>query len=141
MGYCPSDIDILVLTHRHADHAGGRQHICELAPDIRVVTDVQTLTTDISIYAMPGHTEDCIGIFDRRTHTLISGDGLQGAGVDKFRCYTQNPTAYSETLKKIENDERIENILFSHAYEPWNKDSITGRNKVLECLSDCMKYI
>ncbi len=140
-GYSLRDIDMLVLTHRHGDHAGGCGRITELAPNIKVVTDVRELATNISTYAMPGHTEDCIGVMDVRTHTLISGDGLQGAGVDKYRCYTKNPEAYLETIKKIENDERIENILFSHAYEPWNSYRAIGREAVNFCLSECKKYV
>ena len=140
-GYFLCDVDMLVLTHNHGDHAGGSRRIRELAPSIQVITDVRELAADISTLAMPGHTEDCIGVVDVRTHTLISGDGLQGAGVDKYRCYTQNPKAYLETIEKIKNDERIENILFSHAYEPWNSYRAIGREKVNFCLSECEKYV
>ena len=64
-----------------------------------------------------------------------------GAGVDKFRCSLDNAKAYEETLLKIEKNEKIENILFSHAYEPWNKDALFGRESVLECLKICKKYV
>ena len=141
LGYSLSDVDMLVLTHKHEDHAGGRERILEIAPNIEIVTDVRPLTDRISTYPLSGHTEDSIGILDTRTHTLISGDGLQGAGVDKYRCHTKNPVAYHETLKRIEQDERIENILFSHAYEPWNQDRAVGRCEVINCLSDCKKYV
>ena len=73
--------------------------------------------------------------------TLISGDGLQGAGVDKYRAYAQNQKAYYETLERIKQDERIENLIFSHAYEPWYKDHIFGRENVLDVLEECKKYI
>jgi hypothetical protein len=76
-----------------------------------------------------------------RTHTLISGDGLQGAGVDKYRCYLLDSSAYLETINRVKNDERIENILFSHAYEPWNCDTAYGRAAVDMCLAECLKYI
>jgi len=45
------------------------------------------------------------------------------------------------TLDRIKNDTNIENILFSHAYEPWNRDSARGRENVLRCLEDCKKYL
>ena len=32
-------------------------------------------------------------------------------------------------------------VLFSHAYEPWNKDGAIGRNEVEKCLQDCKKYV
>ena len=140
-GYGFTDIDMIVISHDHGDHSGGLDRILELAPDIKVVREVTDISDGLSTYSLSGHTLNCIGVFDGCTNTLISCDGLQGAGVDKYRCSIKDKYAYIKTLEKIKNDEKIENILFSHAYEPWNKDSITGRNKVLECLSDCMKYI
>ena len=140
MGYALSDVGTLVLTHKHGDHAGGRKRILSLAPNIEVVTDVRTLSQGISTYPMAGHTVDFIGVFDERSHTLISGDGLQGAGVDKYRCSVRTPEGYLETIERIQNDARIENLLFSHAYEPWNADRAFGREAVEKCLRDCLVY-
>jgi glyoxylase-like metal-dependent hydrolase (beta-lactamase superfamily II) len=136
-----SDIDILVLTHSHGDHAGGKSRIMEIAPNIRAVTDVCELLPDVCAYALPGHTLDLVGVLDMRTGTLISGDGLQGAGVDKYRTYTESRDAYLKTLEKVRSDYRIENILFSHAYEPWYEDSARGRERVDECIADCFKSV
>jgi hypothetical protein len=44
-------------------------------------------------------------------------------------------------LERIKTDERIKNILFSHAYEPWNKDIAFGREEVLIKIQDCEKFI
>ena len=141
MGKNMADIKAIVLTHRHGDHAGGLERILFLYPQIEVITDIRTVCDGIYTYPMAGHTKDCIGVFDKRTHTLISGDGLQGAGVDKYRCYTQDSEAYFETIKRIENDETITNILFSHAYKPWNKDGVFGRDDVLNCLIKCIECL
>ena len=141
LGYDLSDIEMLVLTHRHSDHAGGLARVLSLAPNIEVVTDARTICDEICTYPMAGHTEDSIGVFDMRSHTLLSGDGLQGAGVDKYRCYVKLPEAYTHTLERIRNDGRIENILFSHAYEPWNSDAALGRKRVLECIEECLNYL
>lgn len=141
MGYHLHDIKFLVLTHRHGDHSGGLERILNIAPDIKVVTDVCDLFREVSTYPLAGHTDDSIGVFDGRTGTLISGDGLQGAGVDKYRCNTNYPEAYLKTLDRIDKDEKIKNILFSHAYEPWNSDAVFGREKVRECLKQCSTYV
>lgn len=140
-GINSSDIKFLVLTHRHGDHSGGLNTLLSVAPDVTVVTEIRELLPGISTYALPGHTLDSIGVLDERTNTLISGDGLQGAGVDKYRCHTDSREEYVDTLKKLRGDDRIENVLFSHAYEPWYKDCAIGRDTVLKCLADCFDFI
>lgn len=141
LGYVPAQIDTLVLTHRHGDHAGGLDTLLHHAPQLEVVTDLRALAHGTLTYPMGGHTEDCIGVLDTRTGTLISGDGLQGAGVDKYPCYTQNKEMYKETIDRLQKDERVQSILFSHAYEPWFSDRVTGRAQVLACLDDCLQYV
>ena len=140
-GYELADMDTLIISHRHSDHMGGLARVLDIAPDIEVVTEEKSICDYISTYALAGHTTDCIGVFDGRTGTLITADGLQGAGVDKYRCSITDKAAYLKTLEKIKNNEKIENLLFSHAYEPWNEDRIGGREEVLKCLSDCIKYL
>ena len=130
-----------VITHDHFDHSGGLKRILEYAPGLRVITGICEISKEISTYPMAGHTEDSIGVFDSRTKTLISGDGLQGAGVDKYKTSVPLKEEYIRTLERIKNDGRIENILFSHAYEPWFKDKIVGREAVLLCLDECEKYV
>jgi len=131
----------IVLTHSHDDQAGGLQRLLAAAPQLRVVTEVCKLGGGIETFPLPGHTPDCIGILDRRTNTLISGDGLQGAGVDKYRCYVEDKTAYRKSIDRVRNDARVENILFSHAYEPWYEPRRMGREAVLNALTDCLNYI
>ncbi len=141
LGYNLNDITALVLTHRHSDHAGGLDTILALAPDIRVISEVCELGNGICTYPLAGHTEDFIGVFDEKDETLITGDGLQGAGVDKYRISLDVPDEYLKTLERIQADNRIKNLLFSHEYEPWYKSSIIGRDNVLSCLTACKKYV
>ena len=140
INYRLSDLKMLILTHKHGDHAGGLERVLFHAPNLEVVRNVQEIFDGICTYPMAGHTEDCIGILDTRTGTLISGDGLQGLGVDKYRCSTQNRDAYIETVNRVRHDPRVKNILFSHAYEPWNSDRATGENQVRSCLEACLPY-
>ena len=39
--------------------------------------------------------------------------------------------------QKIKEDMRINNILFSHDYAPWNCDKAIGREQVEKILQDC----
>ena len=140
MGRELCDIDAIVLTHRHGDHAGGIDAILRHAPDIEVITDARELADGVCTYELHGHTSDLVGVLDTRTSTLISGDGIQGMGIGKYRCSLEDRAAYLSTLERVKGDERIENILFSHAYEPWNKDGAFGREAVLDAINFCIEY-
>jgi len=141
-GLSLSNIEFLVLTHNHGDHVGGKERILQLNPKIKIINEVvENFQNDLTVYALKGHTLDCIGIFDNRSGTLISGDGLQGYGVGKYRCSLTSKDEYFKTIDLIKQDKRITNILFSHAYEPWDKDGAFGREEVEKCLQDCKKYI
>ena len=137
-----SDVDYLVLTHAQGDHAGGLKRILHYNSNIKVVKSGDEFSIDaIRLYALKGHTLDCVGVFDESTGTLISGDGLQGAGIGKYRCSITSKEEYLKTIEKIDKDDKIENILFSHAYEPWYKDYVKGREQIKQCLKDCKNYI
>ena len=141
LGLRLTDITYLILTHNHSDHAGGKERVLELAPSIEILGRTGGIfANDLTVYALKGHTLDCIGVFDKRSKTLISGDGLQGAGIGKYRCSLESKDEYLKTIERIERDESIENILFSHAYEPWYQDGAFGREEVKKCLEDCKKY-
>ena len=137
-----ADVRYLIFTHQHGDHTGGKTTLLALAPTIEVVQEKRALALNgISVCEMKGHTLDCIGVLDERRSTLISGDGLQGAGVGKYRCSLASKDEYLSTVEKLIKDERITNILFSHAYEPWYKDGAFGREEVMKCLQDCVRCV
>ena len=133
------DIDYLILTHQHKDHSGGKRKLLEYCPKARVVTKESCVNIDgLSLLELDGHTLDCIGVFEEKTGTLITGDALQGAGVGKYRCSLKDKEEYVRTIERIRKDNRINNLLFSHAYEPWGKDGIFGRKEVEKCLQECL---
>ena len=142
LGIKLTDIAYLILTHLHGDHAGGVNRIRELNPKIEIVRGVaEKLPNGVSVYELKGHTIDLIGVFDEGTGTLITGDGLQGVSVGKYRLSLESKDEYIKTLAKIQADARIQNILLSHAYEPWGKDGAFGREQVEQIINDCRKII
>jgi glyoxylase-like metal-dependent hydrolase (beta-lactamase superfamily II) len=134
-------IDCLILTHDHGDHAGGKTRILWHNPDVKLVDGTCDLSAyGLTVYEMKGHTLDCIGVFDEKSGTLLSGDGLQGAGVGKYRAYAQSCQEYLKTIGKVKLDKAVKNLLFSHAYEPWNRPRALGREEVEAFLQACENY-
>ncbi len=141
LGLSLLDIKYLIITHEHGDHLGGKNRILELAPNIKVLQEIASISfKELIIYELKGHTLDCIGVFDKRSGTLISGDGLQGAGIGKYRCSLESKEEYIKTIEKINKVKKIKNVLFSHAYEPWCKDHAFGKKEIEKCLKDCLEY-
>ena len=134
-------VTYLVLSHEHIDHAGGLKRLLQLNGLIKVIDSVEKLPSGLEIYKMAGHLNSCIGVFDAKTKILISCDGLQGAGVSKYKCSIGDKQGYIDTIERIKKDKRIEKILFSHPYEPWCKNFVEGKEEIDKCLSDCLKYI
>ena len=141
MGVAIEDINYLVLTHDHGDHAGGSEWLYRANRKIEIISDVQNISKDVELISMVGHTPDGIGILDLRTGTLISGDGLQGEGIGKYKSGVTDLVGYVKTVNAIKADKRVQNILFSHAYEPWFDDTALGRKEVEKRLDDCIKAL
>jgi glyoxylase-like metal-dependent hydrolase (beta-lactamase superfamily II) len=142
LGVDKNFIKYLILTHSHGDHVGGLERMGILFPRVEIVNGVLPLALDgITLCELKGHTLGCIGVFDKESGTLISGDGLQGEGIGKYRCSLESKDEYLKTVETLKRDTRIKRILFSHAYEPWQKDHATGEAEIEKCLSDCINCL
>lgn len=140
-GVSTEQVRYLILTHGHEDHAGGKDAVLRACPQAEIVREVRSLSDSVETVALPGHTRDFIGVLDKRSGTLITGDAVQGYGIGKYRCSLEDEAAYLRTLKQIKNEPCITCLLFSHAYEPWDQDRAVGRDRIAECLADCEVYV
>ena len=150
----------VVISHNHRDHGGGLFRFAELFPDtpiaagseacaervpgrqIRVLTDGQTLAGPLKAVTIPGHTADCIGILDTRTHTLLSGDGLQLYGIYGSGAWGANIGLIPEHIEAGRKllGLGIESILASHDYHPcdWRAE---GTEAIADYIDQCVKAL
>jgi len=149
----PEHLHALVISHAHADHSGGLNAVLRHAPQIRVIAhspqkfdcdvyaprDEEILFHGISAIHLPGHTSDCLGLYDQRTDTLLSADALQLQGIDRFGCSVAHPDLYKQTVEKIRRLSQ-QTILTSHVYAPYG-DSAQGEAEITRYLDGCLEIL
>ena len=139
MGIALDDVNYLVITHPHGDHAGGKDKFLQFCKNAKVVDTERDICKGVKTIGLAGHTINFVGVLVNGV-TLITGDGLQGAGIKRFRCGLEDKKAYLKTLDRIKQDKNIENVIFSHEYEPWYANRMMGRANVEKCLQDCLFF-
>ncbi len=128
-----SEIKYLVCTHLHGDHGGGIRHLlphlrcaCVVAASARAAElygeqNVQILQSGtlfgIEVLSLKGHSLDCIGLYDRRSNTVILGDAVQLYGITKYGCGVGFPKEYRQTLALLRTI-HAERLVASHEYYP-----------------------
>lgn len=138
LGITGSTLKYIVLSHRHGDHAGGLARVLEQYPTACVVSRselirakydrFQTLAPDdgesllgvLQIVAIPGHSTDCLGLLDKRSMTLLTGDSLQADGVfgaGKWGTSIPDPVAHCAALARV-RALNAQLLITSHNYHP-----------------------
>ena len=138
LGITADTLTHAVITHAHRDHAGGLGRLLEVYPSITVLsrsealrekhaqafflspTDGEPLTEVLRIVTIPGHAPDALGIYDTRTNTLLSGDGLQAYGIygsGKWGANISRPADHMAALDKLRRMQ-IDTLIAAHDYHP-----------------------
>ncbi len=87
----------------------------------------------LDIVPMPGHTPGCIGVFDRASRSLISGDALAGRGPFGTLVQYEDVAAYRQTIERIRSL-GPERILAAHL-QPIEGPAVS------EFLDDCLDEV
>ena len=156
----------ILLTHSHADHAGGLPTLASLCPNAvvygvkstastgsnkySVVQDETVLFNTIKVVTLKGHDQDACGYIDLRSKTIMTGDSIQLFGVGNYGCqiYAGVDTYYSsiEKLTGKVNAGQVENILISHKYVPLGayaigkESSLNYLHVAKECVDELKDY-
>lgn len=79
---------------------------------------------DVEVVFQPGHTQGSVSFLDRKTRTLIGGDGIQDGGIFMFGAH-RDILAYLHTLERMERCmDRFERIFPSHGTCPLKPEII-----------------
>ena len=126
------DVQHLVVTHHHPDHAGSVAAVMEAAAgargyagaeDIPSIDAPRELVTvgdgdevlGLQVVTTPGHTAGHIAVFDPDTGLLVAGDALNnnaGLGGSPPQ-FTADPAAAGESVRKLAELD-VQRVLFGH---------------------------
>ncbi len=106
-------VALVLLTHRHHDHADGAPRLAELtgAPvravgrghdDLRDGEVVRTAGLELRVVATPGHTADSISFALPADHALLTGDTVLGRGTTVVAHPDGELDAYLGSLARLE---------------------------------------
>jgi glyoxylase-like metal-dependent hydrolase (beta-lactamase superfamily II) len=128
-----SDVDHVVLTHYHPDHAGSIGAVLQSATgatayagaaDIALIQSPQPLVAvgdgddvfGLQVIATPGHTAGHISVLDTETGLFVAGDALTHTGDQvggSLPQFTADVAQANASVKKIA-DHRFDTALFGH---------------------------
>ncbi len=146
------EIQYLLLTHEHGDHAGGISRLSECIPKAHVrasfehplqkeklLSDGEYLLERLQVVLLPGHTQNSVGYLDLVTKTLLSGDCLQLGGIGKYRNGVRYPDLYRQSIETVKQME-IDRIVAAHEYDPLGSIA-EGKEAVFEYLQTCLDVL
>jgi glyoxylase-like metal-dependent hydrolase (beta-lactamase superfamily II) len=123
----------VILTHKHADHAGSVTEVLDLAnaatgyagaDDIASITAPRPLTPvgdgdsvfDLDIIATPGHTPGHVCVLDSAAGVLVVGDALSAEGgvvAGPNASFTEDMNLANESVRKLAGFE-FDVVLLGH---------------------------
>jgi len=155
LGHKPEEITYVVNTHRDGDHIWGNKvlkektnakiAVHELDADAVGMVDLRLKDGDIiklgdrsfRIIHTPGHTAGSICLYDEENQTLLSGDSIQGRGVEEGNILIRTTKKeYVESMKKLLKL-KINILVMDHPYRPFRKAILRGekpREMILESI-------
>jgi len=153
MDITPQDLRALVISHAHADHSGGTAVLLQHVPRLQVIAqnpqkyenavftpaDGEMLFGSLQALTLPGHTVDCLGLYDTKTASLLTADALQLRGIGRFGCSLAAPADYVKTIERIR---RLapQRILTAHDYAPYGDKAGTPA-EIARYLDGCLDVL
>ncbi len=123
----------IVRSHCHGDHSGGVERISKAFPKAKIglmeeifpqngqyfrLYDGDMLIERFQVIRLPGHTAECLALWDRATNTLLTGDCLQAGGVGKYGVSFTDHAAYLRSVERVRRM-GVARIVASHEFAPY----------------------
>lgn len=148
-----ADVQHVILTHAHGDHAGSLEAILTNAPgatgyagtaDLRNILsaprDLNGLEDGDEVFGLqvigtPGHTPGHISVFDETSGVLLAGDAMNGedGGITGANPqFTQDMDLAADSIRRL-SSRTVDTVLFGHG-EPVIEDAQAALEALAESL-------
>ena len=156
LGIDASALKYVLISHSHRDHAGGLERFMQLYPDTCIISrssalrekfsgsgvlapeDGEAILGDLRIITVPGHSGDCISLYDTRTKTMLTGDCLQLFGIYGSGYWGANigaPVDHLAAVEKLRGLD-VETVIASHDYHPCGHIA-SGKAEISRYYDEC----
>ena len=108
--------------------------------ETKVLEDGDIIAGRLQLIATPGHDDDCVCFYDKKTKSLITGDSLQGNGTaSQGTALYMSLADYRDSLAKLKSMD-IQNIISGHPYLH-SGDKALGKAETIAYLERCEEII
>ena len=145
----------LLLSHHHADHAGGASALLRSCPALEIYAAMPSrfpslpvkplyggaiLDGFLEVLHLGGHSADACAFFDRQSQTLYTADTVQSAGVSRYGTgIGDSPSCYVDAHLTLWRTGATR-LITSHDYAPLGREA-HGRENVCLYLSTSLHIL
>ncbi len=113
--------------HHFPPPALDERNTCRADLVLREADRLKLGRRQFEVIGLPGHTPGSIGLHDRAGRMLLTGDSVQGRGIEGHLAMVMEVEPYLAALRKAQ-ELPVERIIMNHAYSPFDSAVLEGQD-------------
>ena len=119
------------------------ESVCPVDLVLRAGDKLKLGQRQFEVIHLPGHTAGSIGLYDHAARLLLTGDSLQGKGIEGHLAMVVDVDSYLKAMREVERLP-VGCVITDHAYAPFDSAFLTGEEVpklVRESIETIEQYI